>query len=238
VNSLEEILANLATGKPTAMSVESKCARCGERPVERSGSWCDVCEAERRRAHRVALVRVARESIPSTFRDLDAQEVRRRVRIPETTDQAEGAKAHVRVVLVGASGFGKTTLACWMLQQVIDRGVVGTPEELERARWARFVDAPKLALAEREHPLGEGEAPLLRSAHRASVLVLDDVGQELGLRLAVNPVVDVIRERHAAGRATWVTTFLEPDAFEKAYGSGTARRVFDGGVVLSLGDGS
>jgi hypothetical protein len=67
------------------------------------------------------------------------------------------------------------------------------------------------------------------------VLVLDDVGQELELRLTVNPVVDVIRERHAAGRVTWVTTFLTPEAFEKAYGSGTARRVFDGAVVLALG---
>jgi DNA replication protein DnaC len=184
----------------------------------------------------VALVRVARESIPPVFRGLDAQAVRRRIQIAqEVLDQARLAKERLRVVLVGASGFGKTTLACWMLQQVIDGGLAGTREELTRARWARFVDAPRLARAVREHPLGEGEAPLLESAHRASVLVLDDVGQELELRLNANPVVDVIRERHARARTTWVTTFLAPEAFEKAYGSGTARRVFDEAAVISLG---
>ena len=49
-----------------------------------------------------------------------------------------------------------------------------------------------------------------------------------------NPVVEVIRERHAAERVTWVTTFLSPDAVEKGYGSGTARRVFDGATVISV----
>ena len=97
------------------------------------------------------------------------------------------------------------------------------------------MDAPRLCRTVREHPLGEGEAPLLAAAYRASVLVLDDVGQDLDLRMAVNPVVDVIRERHAAGRTTWVTTFLAPEAFEKAYGSGTARRVFDGAAVVWMG---
>lgn len=69
---------------------------------------------------------------------------------------------------------------------------------------------------------------------RATVLVLDDLGQELTMRMACNPVVEVIRERHAHERATWVTTFLALPGIEKAYGSGTARRVCDGATVLEL----
>jgi hypothetical protein len=68
--------------------------------------------------------------------------------------------------------------------------------------------------------------------------LLDDVGVELDMRMPNNPVVDVLRERHATARDMWVTTFLPPEEFERAYGSGTARRVFDGAAILMLGSGT
>jgi DNA replication protein DnaC len=232
---ISELLSMLANGTAPAPIGPPRCGRC-DREVRRIGHLCPGCEHLDRRSLREAALRTARESIPPAFRNLDAQEVRRRTTVDqESLELALTSTARSRVVLVGASGFGKTTLACLMLRQVIEVGVDGARAGFERARRALFVDAPGLCRAVRDHPLGAGDAPMLERALRASVLVLDDVGQELELRMPCNPVVEVIRERHAQERATWVTTFLSPAGMEKGYGSGTARRVLDGAAVISVG---
>ena len=232
---IAEVLAMLANGAAPPPSGPPRCARCDQQ-VQRIGRLCAGCEEADRRSLREAALRVARESIPPAFRNLDVQEVRRRTKVDlETLELARISATHLRVVLVGASGFGKSTLACWMLREVIEAGVDGARAGFERARRALFVDAPALCRAVRDHRLGAGDAPLLGSALGASVLVLDDVGQELELRMSCNPVVEVLRERHAQERATWVTTFLSPEALAKAYGSGTARRILDGAVMISVG---
>jgi DNA replication protein DnaC len=237
VNPIAEILAKLQTVAAGERAHDApRCAECQQVPVTRPGLLCSHCLPRAGQAHRSAALRAARESIPPLFRELDADTLRQRTGLPQATlDQARDAIGRPRVVLAGAAGRGKTSLACWMLRQVIDAGAEGPRDTFRRARWARFVDAARLCRAAREHPLGEGEPPMLAQAQRASVLVLDDVGSELEMRMPTNPVVDVLRERHAAARATWVTTFLPPDAFEKAYGSGTTRRVFEGATILWIG---
>jgi DNA replication protein DnaC len=238
VSQLAQLLGSL--GWPAAAEAGGpRCAECDGVPVAHVGRLCVACEEAARQSRQRAMLLAALASIPGAFRDLDARELVARTRMPDSVlAQAREAIVRPRVVLVGASGVGKTSLACWMLREVFESALSSPPGTLHRARWARFVDAGRLCRAVREHPLGEGEAAMLSSAMGASICVLDDVGLELQLRMASNPVVDVIRERHAAGRATWVTTFLAPQAFESAYGSGTARRVFDGATVLSIEGGA
>jgi hypothetical protein len=64
-----------------------------------------------------------------------------------------------------------------------------------------------------------------------SVLALDDLGNERAERSAVP---DVIFERHAEDRPTWLTTAFGPDAIAKRYGDGIARRVFERAAVIDL----
>jgi hypothetical protein len=237
VNPIDTVLAALnASRAETGARPEPRCAHCDRVPVSRVGLVCAQCHPLTELAHRRAALAAARASIPPVFRDVGRGELQRRTQLTQKTlDEASGALERRRVVLMGPAGFGKTSLACWMLQQVIEAGVSGPKGAFARGRRARFVDAVRLCRAVREHALGEGEAPMLAMALTASVLVLDDVGQELGMRMASNPVMDVIRDRHSIGRTTWVTTFLTPEAMETAYGSGTVRRIFDEALVMGLG---
>jgi DNA replication protein DnaC len=238
VSSIAEILG--ALGRPAGAQTDGgpRCAQCDGVAVRQVGRLCAECDEAERLSRRRAMLAAAWASVPPAFRGMDARQLVARTRMPDAVlARATEAIARPRVVLVGASGVGKTSLACWMLREVLDAALSSPADLLRRARWARFVDAGRLCRAVREHPLGEGEAAMLSGAIGASICVLDDVGLELQLRMPSNPVVDVIRERHAAAKPTWVTTFLAPQAFENAYGSGTARRVFDGATVLSL-DGS
>jgi DNA replication protein DnaC len=142
------------------------------------------------------------------------------------------------VVVLGQTAAGKTSLAAAMLSRIIDDGLDenATPRGLKRATGARFVDALELRKAVAEHALGAGEAPLLRAAMRASILLLDDVGQELQLRTAMNPVVEVIRHRHAQSMPTWITTFLDPEDMTRAYDVALRRRVYDDAKLIRIGE--
>ena len=74
---------------------------------------------------------------------------------------------------------------------------------------------------------------LLARALRADLLVLDDLGSERNV--PSNPVPDVIFERHADDRATWVTTWMTPEKLTERYGDGIARRVFERAVIIDCG---
>jgi DNA replication protein DnaC len=75
------------------------------------------------------------------------------------------------------------------------------------------------------------------------VLVLDELGSEAQGRDVVR---ELVHERHASGRATIVTTWLgsadENDrkeacmaAVREMYGDGTARRLFERGLLIEIG---
>lgn len=135
------------------------CARCS-RPVLRVGALCAECEHAQRRERRQAALGPARMSIPPAFRPCGPSETRRRANVPaETLDHAYASIVRRRVVLLGASGYGKTTLACSMLERLIDRGVEGSHEDFVRARGAFFVDSSALCRAVGITRSGQGMRP-------------------------------------------------------------------------------
>ena len=76
----------------------------------------------------------------------------------------------------------------------------------------------------------------IRTATSADLLVLDDLGTERNI--PSNPVPDIIFERHAEGRATWVTTWMTRLQLAERYGDGVARRVFERAVVIDCNGGT
>jgi hypothetical protein len=105
----------------------------------------------------------------------------------------------------------------------------------ESATPAALIACYKIGVARLQHAAGHGEPEIVDRAMTMPLVLLDDLGCERDL--AMNPLPDVIFERHAANRPTWVTTGLTREQPIKRYGTGTVARVFDRAKVIRVGDG-
>ncbi len=120
-------------------------------------------------------------------------------------------------LLLGPTGIGKTSAARWIAARY--PGV--------------WVHARELGAAERHHSLGEGWAPLIRSAIGARFLYLDDLGTEDPRDLG--SLQFVIDQRYAAGRATFATSGLTKAELATYLGAPYVRRLIEQHVVKPAG---
>jgi len=93
---------------------------------------------------------------------------------------------------------------------------------------AYFTTTFKLCEATRQHPLGQGECPEVVKARTASLLLLDDLGNE-------NPgfekwLLSIIDSRIGEQLPTWVTSGFTVDALSERYGQALVRRLCEKGV--------
>ena len=190
---------------------------------------CRRAARPRRREPRNRATRQGQRDHPASFRwaALGAPELRRRVAREGAIAEAEAALGSAGLVLEGPSGSGKTSLACALLR-AWGRAQSAPPR-------AVFVPAWKLGVARAQHGLGQGEAPEVERAFTAGLCVIDDLGGERNT--AMNAVPDVIFARALAGRPTWVTTWMTPEAVTQRYGDGIARRLFEAGRVTVIACG-
>lgn len=209
------------TADPCDTCGRFKCHRgCGTRVV-REGSTCRPCW---RKGKLAEWQRRAEQAIPQAFKAarLDAPWLVTLVG-SKVIEDARDALASPRVAGVGPPGSGKTSLVAAML---------AASDFAERDSWPCWTSAHQLAKARALHPLGDGEAPLIVQALSADVLVVDELGGE-DQRYA-SAVSEVLYERHAEARVTWVTTGVSPKEIADRYGGGIARRVFEDAAVFRL----
>ena len=202
-----------------------KC-RCGVE-LEFPGV-CDACgeREERRRAVDRVMDRVA--TIPSHLRWATFESEELPLRCKAGLSQAQKAvKGLVAqkvqgVVLLGPVGAGKTSLACAMLRSLLD-----TPLGFS----GRFCSAVRLAACRTDS--GLGSIPVeLADAMAASVIVLDDIGQEPDRNAPV--ITETMQARYNDGKPTIVTTWLDPSEITTRYGAGTARRILEHSAIVRL----
>jgi DNA replication protein DnaC len=200
------------------------CRSCppGKRSLMRSPGKCEACTAASLEAAQARRwEQLCDHAIPRRFREFRVggsnvlvKLIGRKANHELCTVPADGD-----VVFVGAPGVGKTIAACALLRHWPRKS--GTPA---------FATAMDLARAAAEHPLGHGQAPAVTAAIRASVLVLDDLGQEGAAYRG--DVEYVIAARHNEGKSTIFTTFLDGEGIEARYGGGIGRRVYERSTVI------
>jgi DNA replication protein DnaC len=197
----------------------------GEMPAPTADMDADEHAQFRERRHE-ALRSLAR-SIPPVYRwaSFIAPELAERVATPGAIADARRICLSPRVCLMGASRTGKTSLAVAMLRRWVS----------EHGRHAEFIAVHRLGFARIQHAAGHGEPEIVDLAMKAPLTLLDDVGSERDT--GTNPLPDIVFERHAAQRPTWVTTGLTREQLLKRYGTGVVSRLFDQTKVLRLGSG-
>jgi hypothetical protein len=127
-------------------------------------------------------------------------------------------------VLSGQTGAYKSTLASYMARVVLAKGrsLAAPVEDLARAKGIVFVAIQTLERKARAWALGKGECPEVAEARRATLLVLDDVGNEGDVGVEI--VRSLLTERYEK-RPTWVTTGLGRSVFAGRYGGNIERKV-------------
>lgn len=235
--TLGPIRETLAEVMARATPAFGPCGKCGELT---SGPVCFDCS---RKADKLVGVREkTMEAVPEFFRGVTLRSEKllkcvggRRALIA----RAQAAVGATRVLLLGHSGSGKTSLAVAMMQEWASTACEA----------AVFAMATDLATAKSRGRFGT-EADEIAKARDAKLLVVDEFGSE-EFRPPSSPVTDMLFGRHAKARPTWITTWLGSDrteAFrrlpsaaklEKAmaavgerYGDGISRRLFEGARII------
>jgi len=179
----------------------------------------DGTRTQRRKEALAALER----TIPPAYRwaSFAAPELPARVP-PSSIGVGQSSWREPRLCVMGICRAGKTSLAVAMLRQWV----------VWSERAAAFLHAYRLGVARIQHPAGHGEPDIVELAMRAPLILLDDLGSERDHALSAVP--DVIFERHAENRPTWVTTGLTRDQLVKRYGPGVVARIFERAKVIRL----
>lgn len=224
VSIADEVQRWLATDIESNVVWTACSGGCGEKNPSPKPVMCGKCleslgEREQLRERKSA----AYDSVPASYRwaDPSAPDAKKLLgaRCKLDVKLAGESLNAPRIVFLGPAGTGKTSLAVYMM---LRRAATGTR--------ALYVPAHRLALARLQHRAGDGEPRLVEQAMAVDLLLLDDVGTERPNQ--TNAVPDVIIERHAEGRATWITTGLDDAALARHYGDNVARRVREGAVVI------
>ena len=198
--------------------------------VPMPGQTCEACKLRERQSMQQAKVNAAINSIPDEPRAwswdqpglADLCGGRERVASARRAFARAVADRLPAIVLIGAAGTGKSTLAACMLRDAI----TGSAQDTS----SRWVDAFDLGRAYRVTDLGDTPV-VVATAKRAGVLVIDELGSEDCGRDTLH---EVIHHRHARRKLTIVTTPLDRDGLAAKYGEGLARRLLERGIVLDL----
>ncbi len=136
------------------------------------------------------------------------------------------------LLLLGDTGFGKTSAATWLIRRLLREGVGAGGKAWRQARGIHWADACDLGSARRKWPLGKDEAPRIVEACEATLLIVDDLGWVRNKQRDprdIEAVRDVLNARYKAGKPTIATAGETEDALVGQYEPAVIRRMIVSG---------
>jgi DNA replication protein DnaC len=205
----------------------------GERVELHDACWTEIEERhhEQRAFAEGRLVRVL-SSLPRFAVSIGSSEFHDRVKQARLVAVATRyqPKEHGCLALIGPAGCGKSVTAAAIVKRLCTEAVDAytarerDTSKIDAAARIYWTTAADLCNARKQYRLGEGEAPELRLAETAPLLVLDEFGQEIADDRWLLELLDV---RYARDLPTLSTSGLTRSQIENRYGSGATRRLIE-----------
>jgi len=193
---LEKLSALKLSGFRTALEEQNQNPHYAELSFEeRLGLLVDI-ETTRRKNNRLQRrIKAARFPLQATLQDLDLSPARglKRTQVLELA-QAEWVRRHLNTLVLGATGAGKTFLAC-----ALGRTACEAEFNVRYLRTSRLLQSLALAQADGSYP------QLLRSLARIHLLILDDWLRDPLSRSQAKDLLEIIDDRYGRS-ATLVAT--------------------------------
>lgn len=120
------------------------------------------------------------------------------------------------LLMMGETGLGKTHLSLAIASRVMERGFS-----------AVYVSSPDLFRKLQNEYYGKGEpgADTMTVLLDTDLVILDDLGAEIGSQFNTSALYNIVNSRLNAGRATIISTNLPPRELEARYGARIASRL-------------
>lgn len=169
--------------------------------------------------------------IPARFADRTLQNFRaetdgQRKAVAVCQRFLETDKPGVSLIFSGRPGTGKTHLACAIAGELVQQGRVVMFRTVRQA--IRYVKQTY----HRDSELTEGEA--IQALAEADLLILDEVGVQLGSEHELMLLFEIINERYQQMRSTILLTNLTGDELVSYLGERVIDRFREGGAVVAF----
>jgi DNA replication protein DnaC len=216
------------------------CARCKGTIASfwKEGRVCDAClqrdkdrdaQRERERALRDVLCKI---QASHRWAHVDAPELRMLVSDPSKVDKLTTVIDATNVTFIGPPGSGKTSLATALWRMRAEK----LDTKPSKYRWTApieaivYTTALDLVLERKKSKLGDDEPLLISGARTASLLLVDDLGQEHPSFADV--LIEILHERHREDLPTITTSAFSVAQLGERYGGGIQRRLVEAPSVV------
>lgn len=193
---LDKLSALRLSGFRTALEEQYQNPHYAELSFEeRLGLLVDVETTRRKNGRLQRRIKAARFPLQATIQDLDLSPTRglKRTQVLELA-QADWVRRHLNTLVLGATGAGKTFLAC-----ALGRAACEAEFNVRYVRTSRLLQSLALAQADGSYP------QLLRSLARIHLLIFDDWLRDPLSRSQAKDLLEIIDDRYGRS-ATLVAT--------------------------------
>ncbi len=174
-------------------------------------------------AERHTKLRPVLEQLPAGMHRATRQELESRID-PRVLRAVVGWRwGFGNLVLMGATGAGKTSGAAHLVRRLCFEAAVHGGEAFELAQLIRWQSCRALSEVARETRLGTGAPEAVTRCQNARLLVLNDLGTNDD-RATLERILD---QRYERGWPTLTTTGLTAEQLEATFGDALSRRIFE-----------
>jgi len=198
---LDKLSALRLSGFRTALEEQYQNPHYAELSFEeRLGLLVDVETTRRKNSRLQRRIKAARFPLQATIQDLDLSPTRglKRTQVLELA-QADWVRRHLNTLVLGATGAGKTFLAC-----ALGRAACEAEFNVRYVRTSRLLQSIALAQADGSYP------QLLRSLARINLLIFDDWLRDPLSRSQAKDLLEIIDDRY--GRSATSLLLKSPSA--------------------------